>query len=181
VRGAHVGRAERRRPCRARTGDHPSYREGVDALLRFAVSHTVAVPNEDVWRVLGDFGREHHWTRTLSHCSRDTPDVRVGTVRICRLPRPLMQRTEVREELTEFQPGQSLAYHLDGAAGPLASASSRWSTSPAPGRMTAVTVQGAFIPKNVAVPVVVWPVVKPMLRRLTMGVLHELDGYLRSR
>jgi uncharacterized protein YndB with AHSA1/START domain len=148
--------------------------------LRFTVTHVVPTPNEDVWRVLGDFGREHQWTTTLSQCTRDTPDVRVGTVRTCRLPRPLMGRTQVREALTEFEPGHSLAYALDGSAGPFATASSRWSTSPVHDDATAVTVEGMFTPKNAAVPVIVWPFAKPMLRRLTKRILGELEGFLPS-
>ena len=66
-----------------------------------------------------------------------TLEVRVGTVRVCRLPRPLMGRTTV-------------------------------------------TVEGRFSPRNRAVQVFVWPVVKPMLRRHTRRILRELDAY-RSR
>jgi hypothetical protein len=153
----------------------------MEASLRFAVTHVVPAGNEDVWRVLGDFGREHHWTKTLSWCTRDTSDVRVGTVRTCRLPRPLMCRTEVREALTEFDPGRSFAYALEGSAGPFATASSRWSTSATHTTATAVTVEGTFTPRNSAIPVVVWPFVRPMLRRTTRRLLSELEQHLRNR
>lgn len=83
--------------------------------------------------------------------SRDTADVRVGTVRSCRLPRALVGRTEVREALTEFEPGRSLAYRLEGSAGPFAFASSRWSTLSTTDRTTAVTVEGRLKAKNPAV------------------------------
>ena len=144
--------------------------------LTFAVTHVVNAPNEAVWDVLGDFGTEHRWTKTLSSCTRSTADVRVGTVRVCQLPRPLMGRTSARETLTEFEPGYALGYVLDGPAGPFAHASSRWSTCPATRRGTAVTVEGRFSPKNRAVRALVWPVAKPMLRRLTKGVLRELEA-----
>ena len=80
----------------------------------FSVTHPVRGSLDEVWQVLGDFGSEHQWTRTLTFCERDTEDVRVGTTRHCRLPRPLMGRREVHEMLTEFQPGSALAYMLDG-------------------------------------------------------------------
>lgn len=150
-------------------------------MLQFAVTHEIPASNEDVWRVLGDFGREHRWTRSLSRCTRDTSDVRVGTVRTCQLPRPLMGRTEVREELTEFAPGRSFAYSLEGPAGPFEFASSRWSTTPTTDGATAVTVEGTFSPRNVAVPVVVWPFVQPMLQRLTRRILGELETFLQIR
>jgi len=145
--------------------------------LRFEVTRVLAVSNDDVWTVLGDFGTEHRWSKTLVHCERDTPDVRVGTARSCRLPRPLMGRTQVREVLTELQPGRALAYRLEGPAGPFASASSRWSTS-GRGAGTAVTVEGYFEPKNWAVRAIVWPLVRPFIRRLTRRVLAELETFV---
>jgi uncharacterized protein YndB with AHSA1/START domain len=149
--------------------------------LKFAVTHVVDAPNDAVWEVLGDFGTEHRWTRTVNNCTRDTAEVRVGTVRVCQLPRPLMGRTTARETLTEFETGRALTYLLDGPAGPFAVASSRWSTSPVARRGTAITVEGSFSPKNRAVRVLAWPVAKPMLRRLTRGVLRELEAFLVRR
>lgn len=149
--------------------------------LTFEVTRVIPAADDAVWDVLGDFGTEHRWTKALSRCERDTPDVRVGTVRWCRLPRPVMGRTEVREVVTEFEPGRTLAYSLDGAAGPFASASSRWSTRPASSRATAVTVAGSFEPRNRAVPLLAWPLAKPMLRRVTRRVLRELEEFLVAR
>ena len=40
--------------------------------LTFGVKRTIDVPNEVVWRVLGDFGSEHLWTESVSECRRDT-------------------------------------------------------------------------------------------------------------
>jgi uncharacterized protein YndB with AHSA1/START domain len=148
--------------------------------LEFVVTRSISAPNDVVWRVLGDFGAEHRWTRSVSQCARDTAEVGVGTVRSCRLPRPLMGRTQVREVLTEFEYGRSLAYSLEGAAGPFAFASSRWSTSVAADRVTAVTVQGSFEPKNAAVRLMVWPFAKPMLQRVTKRVLQELEAFLMA-
>lgn len=145
--------------------------------LQFVVTRVLAVPNEDVWRVLGDFGTEHRWSKALVHGERDTPNVRIGTARSCRLPKPLMGRTHVREVLTELEPGRALAYALEGPAGPFASACSRWSTSRW-GLSTAVTVEGRFDPKNWAVRVFVWSLVRPILRRLTRRVLGELEAFV---
>lgn len=116
--------------------------------LTFSVTYRVRGSVEEVWRVLGDFGSEHRWTTTLVSCEHDTEIVRVGTVRRCRLPRPVMGRRQVDERLTEFEPGRSLAYVLDGGAGPFATVSSRWSTAPTSAEGTAVTVQGIFTPRS---------------------------------
>src|SRR5688500_16260164 len=100
--------------------------------LTFTIHAPVKAPLADVWSVLGDFGTEHRWSKQLAHCERTTREVAVGTARICTLPKPLMGRSQVREELTEYAPGRALAYLLDGAAGPFATAASRWSVERAP-------------------------------------------------
>jgi uncharacterized protein YndB with AHSA1/START domain len=135
-------------------------------------------PNEAVWHVLGDFGSEHRWTRSVSRCTRDTKEVRVGTVRTCELPRSLMGRSHVRESLTEFEAGRALAYQLEGPAGPFAVASSRWSSKATSSHSTAVTVEGKFEPKNSAVRILLWPLVRPMLKRLTGRILRELEEFV---
>jgi uncharacterized protein YndB with AHSA1/START domain len=146
--------------------------------LTFAVETTVGASSDVVWDVLGDFGTEHRWTKSLDHCVRDTDVVRVGTVRTCTLPRPLMGRTAVREELTEYEPGAVLAYRLEGSAGPFASASSRWSTVPRSDGGTSVTVQGFFTARSRTAEVLVWPLARPMLRRLTRSVIGELEAFV---
>lgn len=99
--------------------------------LTFSASREVRATRDAVWAVMGDFGNEHRWTKTLSSCSRDTPTVRVGTVRHCLLPKPLMGRTEVFETLIELHPGTSLGYTLDGPAGPSAQSAGRSTVVPA--------------------------------------------------
>ena len=146
--------------------------------LTFAVETTIRAPSDAVWEVLGDFGTEHRWTKSLDHCVRDTDVVRVGTIRTCTLPKPLMGRTAVREELTEYEPGSALAYRLEGSAGPFASASSRWSTTPASGSGTIVTVEGFLTAGSRAAEILVWPLARPMLRRLTRRVVGELETFV---
>ena len=145
--------------------------------LTFAVRRSTKTPNDALWQVLGDFGTEHRWTKSLDHCERDTDTVDVGTIRTCKLPRALMGRTTVREELTEYEPGRALAYRLEGHAGPFATASSRWSTSPGSDGGTIMCVEGFFTARNRAAEILVWPLVRPMLRRLTRGVISELERF----
>lgn len=154
---------------------------GVARALRFEVRARVRGSHAQVWSVLGDFGQEHRWTRSVRSCRRDTPDVRIGTVRECTLPRPLMGRTHARETLTEYEPGRALGYILEGDAGPFASASSRWSIRPLDERTTEVRVEGRFTPKSRAVGLLVWPLARPVIRRLTRKVLAELDAHVAAR
>ena len=99
----------------------------------------------------------------------------------CTLIKPLMGRTQVREELTEYQPGEALAYALDGPAGPFASAASRWATRRLDDCSTLVTVEGNFTPRNALARFIVWPLAKPMIRRLTGRVLAELEAFLTAQ
>lgn len=146
--------------------------------LAFEVTRHIRASNDAVWHLLADFGNEHRWTSAVSHCTRDTRDVHVGTARSCRLPRPLMGRTHAREALTEFEPGRALSYALEGPAGPFAVASSRWSTRPRSSDATSVTVEGTFEPKHAAVRLFVWPIAKPILLRITRRVLRDLEAFL---
>jgi uncharacterized protein YndB with AHSA1/START domain len=146
--------------------------------LRFSISRAVDAPAADVWRVLCDFGSEHRWVRNLERCELDTPTVRVGSFRTCRLARPLMGRTEVREEVTEFEPGAALAYRLEGPAGPFEKASSRWSTRAGEGGSTVVTIEGRFAASGWLTRFLVWPLARTMLSRMTRQVIGELENFV---
>jgi hypothetical protein len=152
----------------------------VSLSLQFSTTRIVAVSNDAVWRVLGDFGTEHRWTKTLASCERDTATVGVGTVRLCKLSRPLMGRTEARETLTEFDPERVLAYRLDGPAGPFATAASRWSTRREAANSTEITIRGDFEAKNWTTPYFVWPLARIIIRRVAARVLGELEDYLTA-
>lgn len=147
--------------------------------LTFSASREVQATRDAVWAVIGDFGNEHRWTKTLSSCSRDTPTVRVGTVRHCLLPEPLMGRKEVFETLIELHPGKSLGYTLDGTAGPFAQSAGRWTVAPAGPDRTIVTVEGRFLPRHFGVRLL-WPLLGPMLGRMSRRIVGELETFVRQ-
>ncbi len=148
--------------------------------VSFAVTQSLNVSTEAIWKVLGDFGTEHRWTKSVRNCVRDTPYVSVGTKRTCTLPKPLMGRTEARETLTEFVLGKTLAYELEGSAGPFLTASSRWSTIEGRDQTTLLTVEGRFTTQSSFFRILLWPMVRPMLKRLTSKVMRELENYCRQ-
>jgi hypothetical protein len=149
--------------------------------IQFEVTEVVHAPLDAVWNVIGDFGTEHRWTRSMARCERDTPEVAVGTSRTCTLPKPLMGRTSVRERLTEFTPGVALSYDLEGPAGPFLRASSRWSVCASEeAQTTLVTVEGRFIPRNWLARFLIWPIAKPLLQRLTRKVVGELNAFVAT-
>lgn len=146
--------------------------------LRFTTTRVIHAPVDAVWSVIGDFGNEHEWVKDMKHCSRDTANVRVGTTRICELAKPVMGVTQAVETLTEFEHGYALAYKLHGAAGPFASAQSRWSTIPISDGATSLTIEGRFTPKNWAARFLAWPIAKPIIIRLTQRTMGELDAHV---
>ena len=91
-----------------------------------------------------------------------------------------MGRTKATETLTEYEPGRSLGYILQGDAGPFATARSRWSIATGLDGATEVTVEGHFLPKNWAARHLAWPLAKPMIVRLTRKVLDELAAHLAT-
>lgn len=135
---------------------------------------------ERVWAVVGDFGNEHRWVSTLAHCRRSTTDVRVGTVRSCRLERPLMGRSSVDEELTDYQPGVMLAYRLLGAAGPFRSSEGRWWLRPGRDGTTAVEVAGRFTPRNVVIGFLFGRFARLVARRAARHTLDDLAAAVEA-
>jgi hypothetical protein len=87
-------------------------------------------------------GTEHRWTASFDRCARDTDVVSVGTIRTCALGKPLMGRTAVFEELTEYEPGLGRSLPIGSRGARLfASASSHWSTTSRSDGGTIVTVE----------------------------------------
>ena len=138
----------------------------------------VRAPPADVWRVLGDFGTEHRWASQLRLCRRSTAHVAVGTVRSCILARPLMGRSEVEEELVEYEPGRMLAYRLRGTAGPFRTAEGRWTIRPG-GAGTLVEVGGRFQPRNIFVGALFGRLARRTAERAAARALRDLAAYLQ--
>jgi hypothetical protein len=69
-------------------------------------------------------------------------------------------------------------YSLDVSAGPFASASRCWSTVVISRNQTAVTIEGFFTPSNWLGRLLVWPLARPMIRRLSLQALRELYAHL---
>jgi uncharacterized protein YndB with AHSA1/START domain len=149
-------------------------------VIGFSSARTIHAPIARVWNVIADFGNEHIWVSGMKICRRDTAQVGVGTSRFCELNMPVMGRTEVKETLVEFDPGRSMAYELEGAAGPFVEAASRWTLQAIGFGMTRIKVEGKFRAKNWAARTLVWPLAKPMIVRLTQRTLGELEAYLAS-
>jgi uncharacterized protein YndB with AHSA1/START domain len=126
-----------------------------------------------VWSVVGDFGHEDRWTRNIQQSSRDTPDVRVGTVRTLVLAKALMGRDRVEEVVIAVEPGRLLAYRLRGSAGPFAVAESYWRLRE-DGDGTVVEIEGRFVPRSALIGVLIGGAAMAAVRRTLDGTLREL-------
>jgi len=138
---------------------------------------TIPAAADTVWAVLGDFGTEHRWSRQLAACDRDHATVTVGTVRSCRLARPLLGRRQVAEQLTDYQPGSTLAYQLRGSAGAFRSAEGRWTLRAAQGG-TVVEVSGRFQPRSPLVGLVLGPLARRTAVRAARRALADLTAFV---
>jgi uncharacterized protein YndB with AHSA1/START domain len=147
--------------------------------LHVSRQRLVHAPSERVWSVVGDFGHEDRWARNIRQSSRDTPDVRVGTVRTLALARPLMGRNRVEEVVIAVEPGQMLAYRLRGSAGPFASAESHWRLREE-GRGTIVEVEGRFTPRSALLGFLVGGPAKVAVRRTLDVALRELAAQVEG-
>ncbi len=135
-------------------------------------------PVDVVWAVLGDFGSEHRWSSQLARCGRDADIVAVGTVRTCRLARPLLGRRQVTERVTDYQPGRTLAYQLGGGAGPFRTAGGRWSLCPDGRGCTVIEVTGSFQPRSQLAGRLAGPLARRIAARAARRALTDLTTHL---
>jgi uncharacterized protein YndB with AHSA1/START domain len=148
-------------------------------LLRVSRQRLIVAPIERVWSIVADFGHENQWVHNIRRSSRDTPDVRVGTVRTLELEKALMGRDHVEEVIMALEPMQLLAYRLRGSAGPFTSAESHWRFREE-GRGTIVEVEGRFMPRNAVLGFLVRGAATVAVRRALDGSLRELAAQVEG-
>lgn len=88
---------------------------------------SIAASPETVWAVLADFGAIAGWAGNVDHsCLLSDRPTGVGAVR-----RIQTGRTTVVETVTEWQPGEALAYTIEGLPPVVRSVVNRWTIEPA--------------------------------------------------
>lgn len=148
--------------------------------IEIAAGRVIRADLAIVWSILGDFGTEHRWASQLKQCRRSTDWVRVGTVRSCTHAKPIMGRSAIEEELTEFEPGRALTYRLRGGAGPFRSAEGRWRVSPVKNG-TLVEVSGRFQPHTALVKVLPGGLARASARRAAHRALDDFARYVERQ
>ncbi len=85
-------------------------------------SRQVAADPATVWEVLGHFGAISQWAPNVDHsCLMSDQTEGVGTVR-----RVQTGRTTLVEQVTEWEPGSTLAYTIEGLPALVRSVVNRW-------------------------------------------------------
>lgn len=92
------------------------------------VSVAVAASKEAAWAVLADYGNVHAYVRGILDAYLTTEQVSgVGMTRYCALPRMMMMKQYIVEEITAWDEGRSITYIITDAAAPITDASVAWS------------------------------------------------------
>lgn len=92
------------------------------------VSVAVAASKEAAWAVLADYGNVHAYVRGILDAYLTTEQVSgVGMTRYCALPRMMMMKQYIVEEITAWDEGRSFTYIITDAAAPITDASVAWS------------------------------------------------------
>lgn len=98
---------------------------------------SVAAPVDVVWDLLAGFADISSWASTVSQSSLLTPGPPgPGTVR-----RVQVGRAALRETITTWEPGETLAYDIAGLPAIVTAASNTWTLAP-DGAGTSVTLTG---------------------------------------
>lgn len=99
-------------------------------------SRTVAVPPEQVWHVLADFGALSSWAVNVDHSCvlEHGASAGIGTSR-----RVQVGRDTLVERITEFDAPVALAYDIEGLPRRVRRVANRWTLTPA-GNSTGVTL-----------------------------------------
>jgi hypothetical protein len=135
--------------------------------------HVDATPAE-VWEVLARFDRLSSWAPDVDHSSYLTGQTEgVGTAR-----RVQVGRMVLVERVTEWEPGDALAYDLEGLPPVVGGATNRWVLRP-DGSGTDVTLSATVDPGVKPVGRLAARIVERRLARANDGLLAGLADHLR--
>ncbi|MGI9603668.1 MAG: SRPBCC family protein [Acidimicrobiales bacterium] len=130
---------------------------------------------DEAWAVLADYGGLARWVTDVDHTTLlTTPPVGVGSVR-----RAQVGRTVLTEHLTEWVPGESLGYDIQGLPPVIRSAGVRWELHDHSDH-TDVTVTVTLEPANPAAQALL-PALRRKLSRTYLDMIDDLTTHLAAR
>ena len=101
-------------------------------MTTFSERITLAVPIEQVWAALADYGQPHHYFESIvdAHIIGDR-ERGIGAMRHCDLPG--RGNNFIVEEITEWNDGASFTYRVTDTNAPIENGSVVWSVRPVEG------------------------------------------------
>lgn len=131
---------------------------------------------DEIWALLADFGSLADWVPSVSHTTLTTGgDVGVGTTR-----RVQAGRIVLLEQIVDFEPGETLAYRIDGLPRVVRHAENRWRLTEVDGgtevSITSTVDTGSRPPRRAIAGLVV-----AVQAKVSDRLLAGLDAHLRGQ
>ncbi len=124
------------------------------------VSVAIAAPKEAAWAVLADYGNVHAYVRGIRDAYLTTEQASgVGMTRYCALPRMMMMKQYIVEEISAWDEGKSFTYVVTDTTAPIADGSLEWSVD-GDDRRCVIRARGTYRPKGL-----MGRLMLPMLRK----------------
>ena len=92
------------------------------------VSVSIQASKQAAWALLADYGNPHTYVGGIVDAYLTTEQTSgVGTTRYCALPRMMMMKQYIVEEISAWEEGKSFSYVITDATAPIADAKVDWS------------------------------------------------------
>ena len=94
---------------------------------RTEVSMKFDAPKQRAWALIADYGHPHRYVGNVvdAHITKGPPNG-IGATRHCDLPRDMMMRQYIVEEITEWNEGSSFVYKVVESSAPISEANVHW-------------------------------------------------------
>ena len=115
---------------------------------RIDISVSVEAPKEAAWALLADYGNPHKYVGGIVDAYLTTERTSgVGMTRHCTLPRMMMMKQHIVEEISAWDEGKSFAYIVTDTTAPITDGILEWSVD-GDDRRSVIKVRGSYRPKG---------------------------------
>lgn len=144
------------------------------------VSVAIAAPKEAAWAVLADYGNVHTYVRGILNAYLTTEQASgVGMTRYCALPRMMMMKQYIVEEITAWDEGRSFTYIITDAAAPITDAWVAWSVE-GDDRRSKIRARVSYRPKGVMGRLML-PMMRKQFPKQMNAALTDMKQHLEAR
>ena len=123
-------------------------------------SIAIAAPKHAAWDLLADYGNVHKYVGGVVDAYLTTKQTAgVGMTRYCALPRMMMMKQYIVEEISAWDEGKSFTYLVTDTTAPIADGSLEWSVD-GDDRRCVIRSRGTYRPKGL-----MGRLMRPILRK----------------